>query len=446
MLISVLLIALASCNDKDNINHIAEDQLPEKVQTFLNSYFGDNKFISAEEVPFYGGKYVEVSLKDVKIKFTPDHDWNSIVLAGGLPASAEGLIHKNTLKELKEKEPNLRIERLHNRNGKEVDIWMSDAKIYSDIVGHEGNVLAEIVRNPDDLPEQMKEYISKYIYGITRMALRTSPVEEFPKVQKFAVHKGDIYRFKFDFDSFVDFDKDGNWFYVKESGIYKVINNKLMYAVPDAVVGALKTKGENIVSKVRKINVFNDNKNYGFNKIYGFTLDDEKFVAINSENEVLEIPYDAVREYIDKGFNPGREYKVGACVNTGGAFLFRYSFAIMGWSVDPNLIINLTTNARGEMRRISSGVVSTNHTQVTPLPRAVVEMLPHSIANYLDEYYADWKAVSIDCAYSEEYGPEIPQQTINVRLSIPNNLKTVVFDYSTGEFIKDYLTITDRPE
>ena len=159
----------------------------------------------------------------MKIKFTPDHDWNSIVLAGGLPASAEGLIHENTLKELKEKEPNLRIERLHNRNGKEVDIWMSDAKIYSDIVGHEGNVLAEIVRNPDDLPEQMKEYISKYIYGITRMALRTSPVEEFPKVQKFAVYKGDIYRFKFDFDSFVDFDKDGNWFYVEESGIYKVI-------------------------------------------------------------------------------------------------------------------------------------------------------------------------------------------------------------------------------
>ncbi len=437
-LMSILLLSFASCNDKDKINYIAEDQLSEKVQTFLNTYFGNNEFISAIEEPFYGGRTLAVSLKDVTIDFTPDYDWNSIELTDGLPASAEELIHKSTLNKLKEREPDVKIMQLHNRYGKEVDIRMSNQKLYSDIEGHEGNTLAELVGNPDDLPEQMKEYISKYIYGITKVSV----VSEFPKVQKFTVHKGNVYRFRFNFDTFVDFDKNGNWFYVKESGIYKIINDKLMYAVPDAVVDALKTKGENIVSKVRKINVFNDNKNYGFNKIYGFTLDDEKFVAVNSENEVLDIPYDAVIEYINKGFNPEGEYKVVTRVNTGGAFLFRYSFSITGLHTDSNLKIGLTTNAQGDMRRITSGVVSTDHTQITPLPRAIVEMLPHhSIADFLDEHYADWKAVWIDCAYSEEYGPEIPQQTIDVQLSVPNNLKTVVFDYLTGEFIKEYLTI-----
>lgn len=436
-----VILSLASCSDNDNdeINYITEDQLPEKVQTFLQTYFGNNEFISATEVPFYGGSYIEVRLKDVEINFTPDYDWNSIVLADGLPASAEGLIHEKTLKELKEREPNVKIKQLHNRYGKEVDIWTGSQKRYSDIVGDEGNTLAELVTDAEDLPEQMKEYMNQYVYGITR----TSVVSEYPKVLKFAVHKGTIYRCKLYFDTFVDFDKDGNWFYVQEeeTAAQQIIADRLSMAVPEGVLSKLNSEDQSMVQRIRKINVFNDNKDYGFNKIYGFTLDDGEFVAINAENEQLEIPYDAVRAYIDKGFNPGREYKVYAHVNTGGAFLFRYSFVIASWSVDPTLPIRLTTNAQGEMRRISSGVVSTDQTRVTPLPRAVVEMLPHSIAGYLDEHYPDWKAVSIDCVFSEGYGPEIPQQTIDVMMSVPNNLKTAVFDYITGEFIEEYLTL-----
>ncbi len=436
-----VILSLASCsyNDNDEINYIKEEQLPEKVQTFLQTYFGNNEFVSATEVPFYGGSYIEVSLKDVEINFTPDYDWNSIVSADGLPASAEGLIHEKTLKELKEREPNVKIKQLHNRYGKEVDIRTGSQKIYSDIVGDEGNTLAELVTDAGDLPEQVKEYISQYVYGVTR----TSEVSEYPKIQKFAVHKGEIYRYKFGLETFVDLEKNGNWFYVQEeeTAPYQIIAGRLIKAVPEGVLSKLKTVDQSMIQRIRKINVFNDNKDYGFNKIYGFTLDNGEFVAINAENELLEIPYNVVRDYIDKGFNLGSEYKVYAHVNTGGAFLFRYFFVIRGWSRDPYLVISLTTNAQGEMRRISSGVVSTDHTRVTPLPRAVVEMLPHSIADYLDEHYADWKAVSIDCAFSEGYGPEIPQQTIDVTMSVPNNLKTAVFDYATGEFIEEYLTI-----
>ena len=434
-----VILSFASCSDNDEINYITEDQLPEKVQTFLQTYFGNNEFISATEVPFYGGSYLEVGLKDVEINFTPDNDWNSIVSADGLPASADGLIHEKTLKELKEREPNAKIKQLHNRYGKEVDIWTGSQKRYSDIVGHEGNTLAEFVTDAEDLPEQIKEYISQYVYGTTR----TSVVSEYPKMLKFAVHKGAIYRCKLSFDTFVDFYEDGNWFYVQEeeTAAQQIIADRLIMAVPEGVLSKLKTEDQSVIQRIRKINVFNDNKDYGFNKIYGFTLDDGGFMAINAENEQLEIPYDAVREYIDKGFNPLEGYKVYAHVNTGGAFLFRYSFVIAAWSVDPTLPISLTTNAQGEMRRISSGVVSTDHTRVTPLPRAVIEMLPHSIAAFLDEHFPDWKAVSIDCAYSEGYGPEIPQQTIDVQMSVPNNLKTAVFDYATGEFIKQYLTI-----
>ena len=259
LLMSVLLISFASCNDKDKINYIPKDQLPEKVQTFLQTYFGDNEFISATQELFYGGSNLAVNLKDVKIEFTPDYDWYLITLADGLPASAEGLIHENALKELKEREPGVKITQLHNRYGKEVDIYMSSQKLYSDIVGHEGNTLAELVMNPEELPQEMKDYISQYVYGGTRMSDHYS---EYPKVQKFTGFKGDIYRLRLSLEAFVDFYENGNWFYVEDSGIYKFLNNKLLYAVPDAIVEALKTKGDNIVSKIRKINRFYDNKVY----------------------------------------------------------------------------------------------------------------------------------------------------------------------------------------
>lgn len=71
LLMSVLLISFASCNDKDKINYIPKDQLPEKVHTFLQTYFGDNEFISATQELFYGGSNLAVNLKDVKIEFTP---------------------------------------------------------------------------------------------------------------------------------------------------------------------------------------------------------------------------------------------------------------------------------------------------------------------------------------------------------------------------------------
>lgn len=440
LLMSVLLISFASCNDKDKINYIPKDQLPEKVHTFLQTYFGDNEFISATQELFYGGSNLAVNLKDVKIEFTPDYDWYLITLADGLPASAEGLIHENALKELKEREPGVKITQLHNRYGKEVDIYMSNQKLYSDIVGHEGNTLAELVMNPEDLPQEMKDYISQYVYGGTRMSIES----EFPKVQKFTVIKGSIYRYKFDYDTFVDFDKNGNWFYVQEQSTapQKIIATRLIKAVPEGVLNKLKTVDESIIQRIRKINVFDDNKVFGFNKIYGFTLDDNSFVAINSENEMLDVPLETIKDYINKGFDLDGNYDVKVIANSIAPFLFRYSFVITEWyDADPNLKISLTTNAQGDMRRISSGVVSTDHTQATPLPRAIVEMLPHPIANYLDEHYPDWKAVWIDCAYSEEYGSEIPSQTIDVTLSVPNNLKTAVFDYFTGEFIEEYLMV-----
>lgn len=432
LLMSVLLISFASCNDKDKINYIPKDQLPEKVHTFLQTYFGDNEFISATQELFYGGSNLAVNLKDVKIEFTPDYDWYLITLADGLPASAEGLIHENALKELKEREPGVKITQLHNRYGKEVDIYMSNQKLYSDIVGHEGNTLAELVMNPEELPQEMKDYISQYVYGGTRMSDHYS---EYPKVQKFTGFKGDIYRLRLSLEAFVDFYENGNWFYVEDSGIYKFLNNKLLYAVPDAIVEALKTKGDNIVSKIRKINRFYDNKVYGLGWMYAFTLEDESFVLIDSDNNILEPPLEQVKEYIQKGFNPEKELQYEVNTNIGSAYFLRYGFVISGWGKEP---IRMTTDAWGDMRDIRAGKISTREEDVTPLPRPVLEMLPHSIADYLDEHYPGLPVVNIWHSYSKK--GDLPPE-INVRMSVPNNLKTAVFDYFTGKFIEEYLMV-----
>ncbi|WP_352423441.1 PepSY-like domain-containing protein [Proteiniphilum sp.] len=445
ILLSVLMLIVVACDSEDAFTPTPIDQgnLPKKVQEFLGKHFNGSEFMSAQFQTAYGVSYYDVKLKTTQIGFDVDGEWMWMITPLGLPESAQGILDSDVLKELNQKAPNSNIVRLDNRYNREIDLVMDDGKYYIEMEGDEGKVLAELAKD-DELPKAMSEYIEQYAYGITRgVYVDVMPEYTYPKKLKFTMLKGDIYRYKFGLDTFVDFDKDGNWFYLQEeeTAAQQIIADRLIMAVPESVLNKLKTVDQWIVPRIRKINLFNDNKDYGFNKIYGFTLDDGRFVAINSENEVLEIPYNTVRDYIDKGFNPGREYKVYAHVNTGGAFLFRYSFVITGWSSDPYLAINLTTNAQGEMRRISSGVVSTDHTRVTPLPRAVVEMLSHPIADYLDEHYPDWKAVSIDCAYSEGYGPEIPQQTINVMMSVPNNLKTAVFDYATGEFIEEYLAI-----
>ena len=442
ILLSMLMLTVVACDKEQEPTPINQDNLPNKVQEFLGKHFNDSEFISAQIKMAYGVNYYDVKLNTSQIGFDLNGEWMWVTMPLGLPESAQGILDGNVLKELEQKTPNSKIVRLDNRYNREIDIEMADGMYYVEMEGHEGKALAELAKD-DEIPKAMGEFIEQYAYGNTRVNVDVLPEYTYPKRLKFSVLKGDIYRYKFGLDSFVDFDKNGNWFYVQEeeTAAQQIIADRLIMAVPEGVSNKLKTVDQWIVPRIRKINVFNDNKDYGFNKIYGFTLNDGRFVAINSENELLEIPYDAVRDYIDKGFNPGREYKVGAHANTGGAFLFRYSFVITGWSIDPTLAIRLTTNAQGDMRRISSGAVSTDHTSVSPLPRAVVEMLPHSIVDYLDEHYPDWKAVWIDCAYSEGYGPEIPQQTINVMMSVPNNLKTAVFDYTTGEFIEEYLAI-----
>ena len=451
LLLSLLMLTVISCDKNSFVNDLTKDELPEKIKTFIDTYFGEAEFEWAQYMPYYGGTDYMVKLKEAYVHFDHEQEWLWIDFTGPMLPSAGKLLDEDVLKQLQELEKQgdaYEVRRFENYQNKEVQIRTRNGNVYIDAEGHTGRVLAQAIAS-SDLPEATNQFIQQFS-PVTRSV---PPMLEltYPQYIKFTTSETTFYRYRAGLHHIylisVDFEENGRMFYIQEAPIDKagLIANYFIKALPEGVVNRLQRIDESIVSQIRSINLFHDTKAYGFNQLYGFTLEDKSFHLIDSDYELVELPLDKVRTYVDQGFSPITDnYNIEVTTNSNPPYFYRNAFVITGWHEDPTLEINLFTNARGEMRRVSSGLVSTDPTQTTPLPRAVLEMLHHPIADYLDEHYPGAPAVAIDCAYQEDLLMKQPV-TIDVRLSADKNLKTVVFDYATGEFIKDYLMV-DWPE
>ena len=100
--------------------------------------------------------------------------------------------------------------------------------------------------------------------------------------------------------------------------------------------------------------------------------------------------------------------------------------------------IFLVTDVYGNMRDISAGPITTESGKTIALPRAVLEMLPKAIVNYFDTNYSGKEVIHIYHSYSKI--GDVPP-TVNLTMPIPNNLKTLVFDTGTGQYIREFNTI-----
>ena len=429
---SVLLLSFASCTDDDKIDYINHDELPEKAQTFLSEYLPNNKFITASLDDYYGYYFVQLE-EEVEVLLTSKGDWSNVQSKKGLPESVKSLLSDNSRKELNEKYSAAKIRALQKYMYDEVHIELDNNKILIDMYSHEGDVLAEMLfgESVNVLPDKMKEFMTQYF----NINTRTSPVENQTSILKFSGFKGTIYRYRITPIVFADFYEDGEWFYMKDDRSLEIIKNTLIKAIPAEVIATLKKEEPNAIATIKKITRFEDNKIYGFNKLYGFDFGDNQFILINSENKIVEPPLDKAKEFIKNcfGLEDGLEYKVSS--NTTTAYFLRYGFIVTG---DMNKI-SLVTDVYGNMRKVSAGPLTTDMEKTIALPRAVIEMLHEDIVSYFDTNFPEGKAIRISYAYSKI--GDMPNK-VSLMMSIPNNLHTLVFDSNTGEFIEEHYALS----
>ena len=87
------------------------------------------------------------------------------------------------------------------------------------------------------------------------------------------------------------------------------------------------------------------------------------------------------------------------------------------------------------MLNVSAGPLSSNQTQTVALPRATLEMLPEGIIKYMDANYTDAKIIHI--AHIPFIDGKAPPK-INLWMSVPKNIKVLIFNSINGQFISDY--------
>ena len=435
ILLSILVFSFGSCTDDEKIEYIKKDQLPEAVHSFLGEYLPNNKFISASNVGFGTIIYSVKLEQDIAVEFNSEGNWLNMQSEKGLPETVKGLLSENSRNELSEQHGTDKVLNMIKRFYDEIEIVLDNSKTYYEIIGHEGKTLAEVLNEEGvkTLPEKMKDFMTQYL----NINTRTSPVENELRFLKFSGFKGIIYRFRFSFDVFVDFNEDGEWFYMKEARIPVIIEQTLIKAIPEEVIATLKKEEPNAIASIQKITRFDDNKIYGFNKLYGFTFGDNQFILINSENQIVEPPLDKAKEYIKKAFNPQKEFQYKINSNTISPYFLRYSFKVSGLAED----ILLVTDVYGNMRDISAGPITTEAGKTIALPRAVLDMLPKAIVNYFDANYSGKEVIHIYHSYSKI--GDVPP-TVNLTMPIPNNLKTLVFDTGTGQYIREFNTIGEQ--
>lgn len=170
MLLAVLVFSFHSCSDDDKTNYLNQDELPEKVQSFLSEYLPNKKIVSAYIFQYFGGFQYIVQFKEFEVAFSAEGDWNNLRSEKGLPEITKVLLSEKSRKELNEKHPTAKVLMLTNHYNQEVEVLLDDYKKLLDIRGHEGNALAEELNDEGMkmLPEKMKVFISEIIALNTR--------------------------------------------------------------------------------------------------------------------------------------------------------------------------------------------------------------------------------------------------------------------------------------
>ena len=419
LLLFALILPFASCSDDNKNHYIKHDELPEATLTFLDKYLPNNKFISAQKDDY--GVYIVNLEGDIETMFSLNGKWQYLLSEKGLPETTKELLSENSQKELKKKYPSAKTTSIYNYNSR-VHIALDSKKTLCDIIGHEGDVLAEIVDRDGitALPQKMKIFLNKFMNSNLR------DVQALPHILKFNGFRGVIYRWE-TADGSIDFYEDGEWFYIKEVES-KTVSKFMGKAISEDMINVLVTNVPNSISSLLSITRFNNNT------LYGFDLGNNKFIVINSENKVIEPPLDKAKEYIKQTFNPETELQYEVRSNTSSPYFLRYAFIATGQGV-----ISLVTDIEGNMRVVSAGAITTETGKTTPLPKAVFKMLPNGITTYLDANYPNKDILQISHSYSVKQD-DIPGE-INLTMPIPNNLKVLIFNSSTGEFIKEYTVI-----
>lgn len=419
-MLSILTFSLASCLDDNKDNYIKHDELPEAAQSFLSKYLPDNKFISVRKDGYGVSLYAVQLEKDIEVTFSSDGTWWYIQSENGLPETVKTLLSENSQKELNTKYSSSKVTALSNNENGELIVALNNNKKFYDINAHEGYVLAEILdeEGQNTMPEKIKEFIDKYLIGV------------HPDVLVFTGFRGKIHRIKILDLLIVDFYQNGEWFYMKETGTWKVLPHLLIKVLPENILKTLDEKEPNAISALTSITRFNNNK------LYGFGLSNKSYVVINSGNKVIEPPLEKAKELIRKGFNPQNELKYEIRSNTGSPYFLRYAFIATGQGV-----ISLVTDIDGNLRNIGAGAITDVPEKTVPLPKAVLEMLPGAILIYLETAYPGKNILQITHSYSVEQD-DIPEE-VNLTMAIPNNLKVLIFNRNTGRFIRDYNVIRE---
>lgn len=425
LVFSILVLSFASCSDEDKDNSIKQDELPEKVQTFLNEYLPNNKFISAH-IEGYGASFYTVQLdKDIEVVFSLDGTWLYMQSQNGLPENAKALLSENSQKELNEKYSNNKVIGISDIGNGEHYIMLNNKREFRDIEAHEGYVLAEKLTGEEQylLPDKIKKFISQNFAEIYQTSTSFN-------ILKFSGFRGDIYRLLLGNQAFVDFYKDGEWFYMKELGDKRLLSTTLIGEIPKDILKALVEKDPTAISTLTSITRFN---NY---KLYGFEFGNKKFAVVDSDNKIIEPPLDKAKEYITKVFDPKSELQYEVRSNTSSPYFLRYAFIVTGQER-----ISLVTDIDGNMRNIGAGPITNEPGKSVALPKAALDMLPKAITTYLDTTYPEKDIIQITHSYSVKQD-DIPEE-INLIMAIPNNLKVLIFKSDTGEFIKDYTVIQE---
>lgn len=418
----VFSVFLMSCSDKDD-DGIRQEQLPEQIQTFLREYLSENKFVSARMDGLGVALYCVELENQIEAVFSPKGEWLYLKSEGGLPNSVQLLFDSNTQEELKNQYANEKITSLLNSVEHELTVSFATGKQFKEIEGHEGYTLAEVLSGEGKylLPEKMKQFIGKYTEEISGTYGTLS-------VLRFTGFRGDIYRLCVTDRAFVDFYADGEWFYMKNRGKANVIQNLFLNDLPTGMAVALTEKRANAISSLDAIT------RYNHSTLYGFGMDDKDFIVIDASNKIIEPPLAQAREYVNQAFNPAKEVSFSVRVSTLSAYFLRYVFVAAGEDK-----ITLVTDVSGNMRNVSAGPVSSNPENTVALPGTLLKMLPGGIASYLDTHYPDGAVLRVSHSYSRSQD-DIPE-TVSLTLPIPNNLKIIVFDANTGEYIRDYTII-----
>lgn len=290
LLLSLFILTIISCEEDSGFNLLREKELPDKMKTFLDTYFSEAEFESGESQTCCHGVNYVVKLDEAYVHFDDQQDWSSIEFTGAMTELASQLLHEDVLQQLQEleqKDSGYQVIRLENYYNQEVLIKTRNHNCYVDTKSHTGQVLAQIIDERHQ-PESVIEFINQFT---PNSAAEIVPHQKkYPQNVKYSISEATFYRHRVAYDTYVDFEENGRMFYMQEEATAEnnVIANYFIKALPEGVINRLISIDESIVSQIRSINIYHD-MTADLNQLYGFTLKDKSFYLIDSNFEVVDI-------------------------------------------------------------------------------------------------------------------------------------------------------------